>query len=262
MIVSTVTTRVRKTSHKYGIELPTSVKHAIEIDQKNGNTLWQDALSKEMGNVCIAFEILGRAMKAPPGWHKASGHLVFDVKMDFTRRACWVKDGHKTPDSAMSNFASVVSRDSIRIALTHVALLGLPVLGAGICNAYLQAPSSEKHFIICGPEFGIENEGHIALIHCALYGGKVAGCNFRHHLCDCMDQLGFTFSHAEPDVWLRLSKQSTGEEYYKYVLLYVDNVLGISENADNVLRREIGQHFVLWEESIGPPSQYLGGKLR
>jgi hypothetical protein len=32
VIVSAVTTRVQKTSHKYGIELPSSVKHAIEID--------------------------------------------------------------------------------------------------------------------------------------------------------------------------------------------------------------------------------------
>ncbi len=126
--------------------------------------------------------------------------------MDFTRKACWVKDGHKTPDSATSSFAGVVSRDSIHITLTHAVLLGLPVLGANICNAYLQAPSSEKHFIICGPEFGIENEGRIALIHCALYGGKVAGHDFWHHLCDCMDQLGFTSSRADPDVWLRLSK--------------------------------------------------------
>ncbi len=35
----------------------------------------------------------------------------------------------------------------------------------------------------------------------------------------------------------------------------------ISENAGTVLQKEIGQHFVLREESIGPPSQYLGGKL-
>ncbi len=28
-----------------------------------------------------------------------------------------------------------------------------------------------------------------------------------------------------------------------------------------MLQKEIGQHFVLREESIGPPSQYLGGKL-
>jgi len=44
--------------------------------------------------------------------------------------------------------------------------------------------------------------------------------------------------------------------------LYVNDVLVISENAESVLRKEIGQHFVLQDESIGPPSQYLGGKLR
>jgi hypothetical protein len=142
-----------------------------------------------------------------------------------------------------------------------MALLGLPVIGADIRNAYLQAPSLEKHFIICSPEFQLENEGHVALIWRALYGGKVAGQNFWHHLCDCMGQLGFTSFRVDPDVWLWLTKRSTGEEYYEYVLLYVDDVLVISKNADNVLRKKIGQHFVLREESIRPPSQYLGGKL-
>jgi hypothetical protein len=68
-----------------------------------------------------------------------------------------------------------------------------------------------------------------------------------------MVQLGFYSLRADPDVWLRLSKRSTGEEYSKYVLLYVDGVLVISENAGTVLQKEIGQHFVLQEESIGPP---------
>jgi hypothetical protein len=76
-----------------------------------------------------------------------------------------------------------------------------------------------------------------------------------------MGQLEFSSSRADLDVWLRLLKWSTGEEYYEYVLLYVDNVLLISLNAGTVLQKEIGQHFVLQEESIGPPSQYLGGKL-
>jgi hypothetical protein len=106
--------------------------------------------------------------------------------MDFAWKAHWVKDSHKTPNSTTSSFAGVVSQDSIRIALTHAALLGLPVIRADICNAYLQAPSSEKNFIICGPEFGIENESHVALIWRALYGGKVAGHDFWQHLRDCM----------------------------------------------------------------------------
>ena len=45
-IVKAVNSCVCRTSHKYGIKLPTSVMHAIEIDRKNRNTLWQDALKK------------------------------------------------------------------------------------------------------------------------------------------------------------------------------------------------------------------------
>lgn len=70
----------------------------------------------------IAFEILEDGLKAPPGWFKATGHIIFDVKMDFTRKARWVKDGHKTPNSTTSSFAGVVSHDSISISLTYAAL--------------------------------------------------------------------------------------------------------------------------------------------
>ncbi len=83
------------------------------LDRKNGNTFWMDALAKEMTNLMIAFEIQEGGRKAPPGWFKASGHIIFDVKMDFTRKARWVKDGHKTPNLTTSSYAGVVSRESI-----------------------------------------------------------------------------------------------------------------------------------------------------
>ena len=156
--------------------------------------------SKEMRNLNIALEYLELGEKAPPGWFKASGHIIFDVKMDFMWKAWWVKDGHKTPDSATSSFAGVVSCESIRIGLSYAALLGLPVIGGDIRNTYLQAPCSEKHFIVCGPEFGTENVGRVALIRRALYGGKVAGRDFWHHLRECMGRLGYTSSRAYPDV--------------------------------------------------------------
>jgi hypothetical protein len=74
--------------------------------------------------------------------------------------------------------------------------------------------------------------------------------------------MGFSSSPADPDVWYRMAKRKNGEEYYEYVLLYTDDCLAISERADSVLRDEIGKYFELKEESIGKPSQYLGGKLR
>jgi hypothetical protein len=44
----------------------------------------------------------------------------------------------------------------------------------------------QKHYIICGPKFGLENQGKKALITRALYGGKSAGKVFRNHLRACM----------------------------------------------------------------------------
>ncbi len=39
-------------------------------------------------------------------------------------------------------------------------------------------------------------------------------------------------------------------------------MLVISEKAEAILRKEIGKDWVLKEESIGPPSKYLGETLR
>ena len=50
-IVASVNSRIRKTTHKYGIEVPTSISHAYEIDRKNNNTFWRDAIAKEMALV-------------------------------------------------------------------------------------------------------------------------------------------------------------------------------------------------------------------
>ena len=79
VIMSAVKSRIRKTTHKYGIEIPTSVKHAFELDEKNGNSMWRDALSKEMHNIGIAFEIMSEGQPAPTGWKKVTGHLVWDL---------------------------------------------------------------------------------------------------------------------------------------------------------------------------------------
>ena len=101
--------------------------------------------------------------------------------MDFTRKSRWVKDGHKTEDPLGSNYSGVVSRDSVRIAFTLAVLNGLDICCSDVQNAYLQALTSEKHFIICGPEFG-EHEGKRAILRRAVYGGKLASRDYWAHL--------------------------------------------------------------------------------
>jgi hypothetical protein len=55
-------------------------------------------------------------------------------------------------------------------------------------SAYLQAPFSKDN-IICGPEFGVENEGKVALVHMAGNGEKSAGRDFRSHLRSFMHHI-------------------------------------------------------------------------
>ena len=108
-ILASVDSRVRKSSHKYGIEIPTSIKHAEEIDHRNKNTFWQDAIKLEMSNVGVAFKILETGESPPPGYTNSSRHIVFDVRMSFHRKYQWVKDCHCTPDPNTYIYTGVVS---------------------------------------------------------------------------------------------------------------------------------------------------------
>ena len=115
--------------------------------------------------------------------------------------------------------------------------------------------------MICGPEFGVENVDKVAIIVRALYGGKTSGADFWHHLRSCMEFLGFHSCKADPDLWMREAQKDDGSFYWEYVLLYVDDVLCISHQAERIIREQIGKYFVVKKGSVGPPSIYLGNKV-
>ena len=169
--------------------------------------------------------------------------------------------GHKTAEPKISTYADVVFRESLRIVLIYAALNGVDVTASDIRNKYLQAPSYQRDYIVCGPEFDFENFGKKDLIRRALYGGKTTGRDFRNHLRSCMHHLGFESCKADLDVWMQAAKKEDGTEYWEYALLYTDGVLVVSECGEQFLRNELGNYFELKKESIGPPKIYLGGKM-
>ena len=75
VIIGKVQARFRKTTHKYGVELPSNIDNAKQLDRKNNNSLCCNSLAKEMYNVGVAFEVLDEGKGAPPWWHKVTGHL-------------------------------------------------------------------------------------------------------------------------------------------------------------------------------------------
>ena len=91
--------------------------------------------------------------------------MVFDIKMeDFRHKARLVAGGHMTEAPATIMYASVVSREKVRIALTITALNDLEVKSGDISNAYIRAP-------FLNPQFG-KDARKTALIVRALYGLK------------------------------------------------------------------------------------------
>ena len=110
------------------------------------------------------------------------------------------------PEPMKSTHAGVVSRESVRIALTYAAHNKLDVMAVDIMNAYLQALLSEKYYIICRLEFGLENVGKVALIRQALYRGKSSRSDFWRHLRSCMIFLGYKSCPADSDIWMKEAK--------------------------------------------------------
>ena len=130
---------------------------------------------KEMNNVQPAFEEWeGTASKIYASYQEVTCHMIFDVKMldsngTLRRKARYVAGGHTTETPAALTYASVVSRDSVRIALTIDAVNGLDILSCDIHNAYLTAQCREKIWKVAVPEFG-SDIGKIFIIKMALYG--------------------------------------------------------------------------------------------
>lgn len=89
---------------------------------------------------------------------------------------------------------------------------------------------------------------------------RSSGAAFRSFLAETLDNMGFRLIEADPDVWIRPAVKPDGEEYYEMVLYYVDDVLGISIDAEALLK-EIAKDFKSKKNETKPPEYYLGGKI-
>ena len=109
--------------------------------------------------------------------------------VDFHRKARLVDGGHMTDTPKRQTYLSVVTRETVRIALTITALNDLDINAGDIMNAYLTAPITKKVWTDLGKEWG-PDASKKAIIVRALYGLKSAGAAFCKHLADCMRVLG------------------------------------------------------------------------
>ncbi len=209
-------------------------------------------------DVRVAFKNLLDGQSALIGYQKIPCHMIFDIKMeDFCRKARLVTGGHRTEAPTTITYASVVSRETVCIALLIATLNDLEVKIGNVLNAYITAPVTKKVWTVLGPKFG-SNAGKSAVIVRTLYGLKSAGAAFRAHLASFMRQMGYTSCKADPDHWCKAeTRPDDNFKYYAYILCYVDDILVMHHDP----MTKINEYMPLKPSSVGDPDIYHGAKL-
>jgi hypothetical protein len=68
---------------QFGVQVPRNVKEAYDLDKRNGNTNWQDAMHEEIDSL-LAYSTFHDAghVKFLPGYKNIHVHFDFAVKYD------------------------------------------------------------------------------------------------------------------------------------------------------------------------------------
>jgi Reverse transcriptase (RNA-dependent DNA polymerase) len=134
--------------YKYSFEVPRTYEHAMRLDQRNGNTIWGDAITLELTQIGDYNTFIDKdhhtMVNAPSGYKKIRVHFVFNVKHDGRHKARLVADGHVTQIPVDSVYAGVVSLRGFRLVLFLAELNHLQIWATDISNAYLEAYTIEK----------------------------------------------------------------------------------------------------------------------
>ena len=96
-------------------------------------------------------------------------------------------------------YLSVVSRDSVQIALIIAVLNDLDVLACDIHNVYITVDCRYQVWVVAGTKL-LSEAGNNMLVRKALYILKSSGAAFRAFLSENMDAKGYWPIYANPDL--------------------------------------------------------------
>ena len=184
----------------------------------------------------------------PKKHDKIGVHSVFDVKHYGKFKARLLADGHLTKEPTETVYSGLVLLRNLRLAMFLIELRNLQLWGADVGNAYFQALTKEKLYIVAGSEFE-ELQVHVLDMYKPLYGARSGGA--------CWDDK-LIYSSADGfqaflDIWMRSSKDGT---HYEYIAVYVDDS-AICMKDPQAFCDTLKQKYKLRLKGVGPLSYDL-----
>ena len=257
----------KSTQVKFGVEVPRDADHAYELDVKNGNTLWTDAIKLEIDTLMSMGTLvfcktksedakLSKDIAESKEYQYAIMWLIFDVKPDGRRKARLVIGGHMTsPSEDIECYSSMMKQESSRLLMLVAHSRGYDVAVGDVVNAYLNALTKEKIWTRGGTAFVrtgyAKDKNARARVVKAQYGLKSSGHQFWALLSDTLHSLGFFRCGGDPDIWMR----TRGEDAYDYIGTHVDDLMVVSRDAQGIFKElEVAYTF----KSTDRPKYHLG----
>ena len=235
--------------YKYGVRIPRSAREAHEIDKTEGNTLWGDAILKEINKI-NEYEVFKPSDIIPEEYTKLRCNMIFDVKLDGTRKARLVVDGSHSP-CTIDAYSSVIAPEHVRLAMVAGTLNNLLMETIDLGNAYLHTFTKELVYTILSDGYG-QLSGKILIIQKALYGMRTSGARFHEDLSETLLSIGFKPSKADSDLWIR-----QGQHCYEYIARYVDDLMIFAKDPASVIKA-LGEKYPV---QAGSENLYLGGDI-
>jgi len=221
----------RGIKYRFGVRVPRNIAEAYKLDQANGNSIWTEAIDREVKLLrddfeCIRVgdesEITEEDQKIPLLW-------AFAVKFDGLHRARLYAGGHRTRDPKTDYYSGVVELETVRVLFVIAAFKKFKVIAAGAASAYVQALTSELVYAIAGQEFG-PWQGKILIIVKALYGLRSSGAMWHLKFSDYLRGRGFRLCYADFDLWMRHRG-----DHYEYIAVMVDDLLIFSKEPLSII---------------------------
>jgi hypothetical protein len=199
-----VSTSPASVKYKFGIQVPKGIKNEIDLDKKNENQLWQEAIKTELEQLIDyqTFIVINSGKNIPTGYQKLPCHMVFDVKYDLGQKARLVAGGSWTVNYKEDIYSGVVCMDTVRIGVFLGALYGLSCCACDTGNTFLYGKIKGKVYITAGPEFGANLHGKNLIMDKSLYELKTSAVRLHEHLSELLLRLGFKKTKNDSDLWM------------------------------------------------------------
>ena len=109
--------------YKFGVKVPQGIRRALALDQENGNSLWKEAIDKELKQINDYETFRQRKPgESLDGYTRIPYHMVFDVKFDLRRKARLVAGGNWTDPPKEDIYSRVDGMDTIRLGFQIAAM--------------------------------------------------------------------------------------------------------------------------------------------